>query len=106
MEPGGQSQDEGGIYGMMTSGWDRLSSSPMYRVGVAPTTWSDASGGYFARTSSPGFMQGQYLPSKESQKEIKEYINDQIAQANFRARAYVFDAQNKKHPKRGVFYTH
>ncbi|MFH1456694.1 MAG: AAA family ATPase [Patescibacteria group bacterium] len=36
-------------------------------------------------------------------EKIKEYINDQIAQASFRARAYVFDAQNKKHPNRNIF---
>ncbi|MCX6736558.1 MAG: AAA family ATPase [Candidatus Parcubacteria bacterium] len=35
--------------------------------------------------------------------KIKEYINDQMAQADFRARAYVFDAQNNKRPNRNVF---
>jgi len=35
--------------------------------------------------------------------KIKEYINDQIAQADFRARAYVFDAQNNKRPNRNIF---
>mgnify|MGYP001559808912 FL=1 len=35
--------------------------------------------------------------------KIKEYINDQIAQSDFRARAYVFDAQNKKRPNRSIF---
>lgn len=38
-----------------------------------------------------------------SQEKIREYINEQLAQADFRARAYVFDAQNKKRPNRNVF---
>src|SRR3990172_3146578 len=38
-----------------------------------------------------------------NKEEIREYINDQIAQADFRARAYVFDAQNKKRPNRNIF---
>jgi len=38
-----------------------------------------------------------------NKEKIKEYINDQIAQADFRARAYVFDAQNKKRPNRNIF---
>ena len=39
-------------------------------------------------------------PNKEI---IKEYINEQIVQVDFRARAYVFDAQNKKRPNRNIF---
>lgn len=39
----------------------------------------------------------------KNKEKIKEYINDQIAQADFRARAYVFDAQNKKRPNRNIF---
>jgi len=35
--------------------------------------------------------------------KIKEYINDQLAQADFRARAYVFDNQNNKRPNRNIF---
>jgi len=35
--------------------------------------------------------------------KLKEYINDQIAQSDFRARAYVFDTQNNKKPKRDIF---
>lgn len=38
-----------------------------------------------------------------NKEKVKEYINDQIAQADFRARAYVFDAQNKKRPNRNIF---
>lgn len=38
-----------------------------------------------------------------SKEKIKEFINDQIAQADFRGRAYVFDAQNKKRPNRNIF---
>lgn len=39
-----------------------------------------------------------------NKEKIKEYINDQIAQADFRARAYVFDAKNEKRPFRNIFY--
>lgn len=38
-----------------------------------------------------------------NKEKIKEYINDQIAQADFRGRAYVFDAQNKRRPNRNIF---
>lgn len=38
-----------------------------------------------------------------NKEKIKEYINDQIAQADFRGRAYVFDAQNRKRPNRNIF---
>lgn len=65
LEPGGQAEDEGGIYNAMRSGWQQLASSPIYRTGVASTTWSDSQNSYFARTSSPAFLTGQYLPSKE-----------------------------------------
>ncbi len=36
-------------------------------------------------------------------QKIKEYINDQIAQADFRSQAYVFDEQNQKRPNRNIF---
>lgn len=36
-------------------------------------------------------------------EQIKEYIRDQIAQADFRAQGYVFDAQNKKRLNRNIF---
>ncbi len=39
----------------------------------------------------------------ENKEKIKEFINEQIAQADFRARAYVFDAQNNKRPNRNIF---
>ena len=38
-----------------------------------------------------------------NKEKIKEFINDQIAQADFRGRAYVFDTQNKKRPNRNIF---
>lgn len=38
-----------------------------------------------------------------NKSKIKEYINDQMAQSDFRARAYVFDAQNNKRPNRNIF---
>lgn len=38
-----------------------------------------------------------------NKEKIKEFINDQIAQAGFRGQAYVFDAQNKKRPNRNIF---
>lgn len=36
-------------------------------------------------------------------EKIREYISDQIAQADFRARGYVFDANNKKRLNRNIF---
>jgi predicted AAA+ superfamily ATPase len=36
-------------------------------------------------------------------EQIKEYIRDQIAQADFRAQGYVFDEQNKKRLNRNIF---
>lgn len=38
-----------------------------------------------------------------NKEKIKEFINDQIAQADFRGQAYVFDTQNKKRPNRNIF---
>jgi len=38
-----------------------------------------------------------------NKEKIKEYIREQMAQTDFRARAYVFDAQNKKRPNRNIF---
>jgi len=38
-----------------------------------------------------------------NKEKIREYINDQISQVDFRARAYVFDAQNNKYPNRNIF---
>ncbi len=38
-----------------------------------------------------------------NKEKIKEYINEQMAQANFRAMAYVFDEHNKKRPNRNIF---
>jgi len=38
-----------------------------------------------------------------NKEQIKEYIRDQIAQADFRAQGYVFDAQNKKRLNRNIF---
>ncbi len=36
---------------------------------------------------------------------VKDYINEQIAQIDFRSRAYVFDSNNKKRPTRDIFET-
>ena len=36
-------------------------------------------------------------------EKIREYISDQIAQADFRAHGYVFDANNKKRLNRNIF---
>lgn len=44
-----------------------------------------------------------YNKAMNNKSKIKEYINDQIAQSDFRARAYVFDAQNNKRPNRNIF---
>jgi hypothetical protein len=38
-----------------------------------------------------------------NKSKIKEYINDQMAQVDFRAKAYVFDSQGNKRPYRDVF---
>ena len=38
-----------------------------------------------------------------NKEQIKEYIRDQITQADFRAQGYVFDAQNKKRLNRNIF---
>ena len=38
-----------------------------------------------------------------NKEQIKEYIRDQIAQVDFRAQGYVFDAQNKKRLNRNIF---
>lgn len=38
-----------------------------------------------------------------NKEQVKEYIRDQIAQADFRANGYVFDAQNKKRLNRNIF---
>jgi len=38
-----------------------------------------------------------------NKEKIKEYINEQIAQLDFRTRAYVFDNENKKRPSRNIF---
>lgn len=39
----------------------------------------------------------------ENLAKIKNYVNDQMAQTDFKARAYVFDAQNNKRPNRDIF---
>lgn len=38
-----------------------------------------------------------------NKQKIKEYINEQIAQLDFRTKAYVFDNENRKRPKRKIF---
>ena len=38
-----------------------------------------------------------------NKEKIREYISDQIAQADFRARGYIFDADNKKRLNRNIF---
>ena len=40
---------------------------------------------------------------ENNNQKIKEYINEQIAQLNFRAQAYIFDNENKKRPNRNIF---
>lgn len=39
----------------------------------------------------------------EKKEKIFKYLQDQIAQADFRARAYVFDENNNKNPTRNCF---
>lgn len=36
-------------------------------------------------------------------EKILSFLNKQIAQTNFRAKAYVFDEENKKRPQRNIF---
>ena len=43
------------------------------------------------------------IKTMSNKSKIKEYINDQMAQSDFRARAYVFNAQNNKKPNRDIF---
>lgn len=43
------------------------------------------------------------IKTMNNKSKIKEYINDQMAQSDFRARAYVFNAQNDKRPNRDIF---
>lgn len=38
-----------------------------------------------------------------SREKIISFLNEQIAQADFRAQAYVFDEENKRRPQRSVF---
>jgi predicted AAA+ superfamily ATPase len=38
-----------------------------------------------------------------NKEKIKEYINEQIAQLDFRTKAYVFDNENRKRPSRNIF---
>ena len=41
--------------------------------------------------------------NNEQKNKIINYINDQITQAEFRARAYVFDENNRKRPNRNIY---
>ncbi|TRZ52576.1 hypothetical protein D4R99_02520 [bacterium] len=41
--------------------------------------------------------------NSEQKNKIINYLNDQIAQAEFRARAYVLDENNKKRPTRNIY---
>jgi hypothetical protein len=41
--------------------------------------------------------------NREQKNKIINFLNDQIAQSEFRARAYVFDDLNKKRPARNIF---
>ena len=49
------------------------------------------------------FITNNNIKKMDNKLKIKEYINDQIAQSNFRAKAYVFDAQENKRPYGDVF---
>jgi len=40
---------------------------------------------------------------ESNREKIKEYISDQIAQVDFRAHGYIFDADNKKRLNRNIF---
>ncbi|MFH0751984.1 MAG: TIM barrel protein [archaeon] len=67
VEPGSQSEQEGGIYTALTGAWEHLSNSPMYRVGGgAAQSWTDISGGYLGSTHTTRYVQGTLLPNKET----------------------------------------
>ncbi len=67
VEPGSQTEQEGGIYQALTGAWAHLSQSPMYRIGGgAAQSWTDISGGYLSQIGTTRYTQGTYLPNKES----------------------------------------
>lgn len=41
--------------------------------------------------------------TSEKKEKVVKYLQEQIAQADFRARAYVFDENNRKNPKRNCY---
>lgn len=67
VEPGAQTEQEGGIFTALTGAWGYLAKSPIYRTaGGAAQSWSDVSGGYLSQLGTTRYVQGTYLPSKES----------------------------------------
>jgi len=48
-------------YQAMTGAWRTL-NSPIYRIDGSTQSWTDISGSYFGRTSSPGYLVGEYAP--------------------------------------------
>ncbi len=61
-EPGGQKQ---GQYHTVWTSAIGLSASPIYKIGSASRTWTDIQGSYFGRTGSPGYVVGEYAPSRD-----------------------------------------
>ena len=67
VEPGSQTEQEGGIYTALTGAWSQLTDSPIYRTGGgAAVSWTDVSGGYLSNTWSSPYLSKELLPSKES----------------------------------------
>ncbi len=66
VEPGSQTEQEGGIFTALTGAWGHLAHSPIYRTsGGFAQSWTDVSGGYLGNTWTPKHVSGTYLPSKE-----------------------------------------
>ena len=66
VEPGSQTDQEGGIFTALTGAWGHLAHSPVYRSsGGFAQSWTDVSGGYLGNTWTPKHVSGTYLPSKE-----------------------------------------
>ena len=57
-------QPEAQSFKVMTGAWRTL-SSPVYKIDTAGVSWSDIEGSYFGRTGSPGYLVGDYAPSKD-----------------------------------------
>ena len=62
IEAGNQRQGEQGQ--VLTNAWKTL-NSPIYRVDSMSHSWTEIEGSYFGRTGSPGYIVGDFAPSKD-----------------------------------------